>query len=81
MILSHEVFPHLVFELMRIKLLHAVVDECQHGGARLKSEPLDEGLAWLEPSISLLIIVRFKFVEFVANNECDLVKSYLESDT
>ena len=30
--------------------MHAVVDECEHGGARLESESLDEALARLEAS-------------------------------
>lgn len=48
--MAYEIFSHLVLELMRIKLLHAVVNKRKHRGAWSESEPGNEVLSWLEPS-------------------------------
>jgi hypothetical protein len=44
------VFPHVVLELMRVKLLHAGINECHHGSTGPKSKPIDETLTWFEAS-------------------------------
>jgi len=48
--IAYEIFSHLVLELMRVKLLHAVVNKRKHRGAWSESEPGNEVLSWLEPS-------------------------------
>jgi hypothetical protein len=47
---NYEVFSHVFFEDDGVELLHAVVDEGEHGGAGLEPESIDETLAWLETS-------------------------------